>query len=242
MATLLEQVIDAYGGMELWRSVNSLAVRVSFGGLAFASRFKGARHDQRLEISTGEPQVVFEEYPRPDQRGIFTPDRVWIETGGEIIAERTSPRAAFRALRRQFWWDDLDLLYFAGYASWNYFNTPFLLAADGVETDELETWQEQGESWRRLAVYFPETIPTHSRWQTFYFDEHFHLRRFDYEPEVYASWARAAHYCFDQKEFSGLLVPTKRRVFPRTPSGRSLPRPTLVWIEVHDVILKKGSS
>jgi hypothetical protein len=237
---LLDQVIDAYGGMGLWRSIDTLTARLSFGGLAFASRFKRARFDQQLKISTREPRVVFEDYPQPNQRGIFTPDRVSIETGGKLIAQREQPRAAFRELRRQIWWDDLDLLYFAGYASWNYFSAPFLLAADGVTTDELEPWHEKGESWRRLAVHFPETVPTHSRWQTFYFDEHLRIRRFDYDPEVFASWAKAAHYCFDERDFSGLLVPTKRRVFPRTPNDRALPFLTLVWIEVHEVILSRN--
>jgi len=44
----------------------------------------------------------------------------------------------------------LQLAYFAGYAMWTYLNIPFLLAGPGVESEELETWQEAGETWRRL--------------------------------------------------------------------------------------------
>ena len=36
------------------------------------------------------------------------------------------PRAAFRSLRRQLYWDDLDFIYFGGYATWNCLLTPFL--------------------------------------------------------------------------------------------------------------------
>jgi len=66
-----------------------------------------------------------------------------------------------------------------------------------------------------------------------------HLRRFDYTPEVFGAWARAAHYCSHYANFSGLLAPTKRMVLPRTPGGRSRPWPVLVWIEVKEVMLEK---
>ncbi len=157
---------------------------------------------------------------------------------GEILDGRVAPRAAFQTFRHNLWWDWLDLLYFAGHASWNYFTTPFLLAMAGVETKEIEPWQENGETWQRLAVNFPETIPTHCREQVFYFDDRLRLRRFDYAPEVYASWAKAAHYCSEYENFSGLLIPTKRYVVPRAPNGRSRSKPTLVWIEIKEIRLE----
>ncbi len=240
MATLLEQAIDAHGGMKLWQACKLLTARLAFGGFAFASRFKFmGGEERRFEISTRLPRTVMHDYPRPHTRGIFMPDRVWIESdAGEIIDGRVSPRAAFRTFRHNLWWDWLDLLYFAGYASWNYFTTPFLLAMAGVETKEIEPWQENGETWQRLAVNFPETIPTHCREQVFYFDDRLHLRRFDYAPEVYASWAKAAHYCSEYENFSGLLIPTKRYVVPRAPDGRSRAKPTLVWIDVKEIRLE----
>jgi hypothetical protein len=48
-------------------------------------------------------------------------------------------------------WTDPQLAYFAGCAMWTYLNTPFLLAWPGVVCEELSPWQENGESWRRLA-------------------------------------------------------------------------------------------
>jgi len=190
---LLEQVIDSHGGMDRWRSFDTLHADLTFGGLAFTARFNWAGlRPRRVHISTHRPMAVFEDYPGPDRRGLFTPDHVWIETSdGELLVERTAPRSAFRSWRRSIWWDDLDLLYFAGYAVWNYLTTPFLLAFDGVATTEIAPWQENGEVWRRLIVHFPDTIPTHSSDQVFYFDDHFRLRRFDYNPTVFASWAKA---------------------------------------------------
>ena len=51
---------------------------------------------------------------------------------------------------------------------WTYLTTPFLFAMDGMATEELEPWRENGEMWRRLKVTFPQGIATHSTVQTFY--------------------------------------------------------------------------
>jgi hypothetical protein len=50
---------------------------------------------------------------------------------------------------------------------WTYLPTPFLFAMDGVATEELQPWRENGEMWRRLKVTFPHSIATHSTVQTF---------------------------------------------------------------------------
>ncbi len=52
---------------------------------------------------------------------------------------------------------------------WTYLNTPFLFALDGVKTEEIEPWRENGETWRRLKVTFPPNIASHSTVQTFFF-------------------------------------------------------------------------
>jgi hypothetical protein len=240
MAALLDLVIGRYGGMSLWRSCDQLTATISAGGPVFASRFSFVgRQRRRVIVSTKTPRTVFEDYPRPGRLGIFTPDRVWIESeSGEHIAEQQSPRAAFGSLRRHVWWDHLDFLYFAGYATWNYLTTPFLLARTGVHTFEIDPWMEHGESWRRLEVHFPEDIPTHSSSQVFYFDTDLRLRRCDYDPEVYASWARAAHYCSGYETFSGLLIPTRRKVLARRPDNTSLSWPALLRITIGDVSLR----
>jgi hypothetical protein len=128
--------------------------------------------------------------------------------------------------RRAIRWDDLDFLYFAGYASWNYLTTPFLLASPGVEVQERESG--------RLDVTFPPSIPTHSRRQSFWFDERGYLRRLDYTAEVFGWWARSVHTCSDHRVFDGIVMPRRRRVVPRLPGERPARGPTLIWIELLD--------
>jgi hypothetical protein len=145
---------------------------------------------------------------------VFEGDRVRIT--GQDPAEREDPRRHFPGGRRALWWDRLDALYFAGYALWNYFTTPYLLT-------RIET-REEG---RRLHAVFPPDVPTHSREQTFHFDERGLLERLDYTAEVFGGWAKAQHVCREHRTFDGLILPTWRRV---TPVGRS--QPTIVRIEV----------
>ncbi len=57
--------------------------------------------------------------------------------------------------------------------------SPFILAQPGVMAEEIAPWSEQGETWRRLRVTFPETIATHSREQIFYIDTDGLIRRHD---------------------------------------------------------------
>jgi hypothetical protein len=73
--------------------------------------------------------------------------------------------------------------------------------------------------------------------QTFYFDENRHLRRLDYTAEVVGRWAHAAHFCEDYRDFNGFKAPTRRTVRPLVWGGMTLPGPTLVAIEIHDIRL-----
>jgi hypothetical protein len=239
---LLDQAIAAHGGRDLWASANEVAVRISSGGLAFATKLQGsAVRDVEARVSTRDQHVVFSPYPRPGERGVLTPDgSVRIETdAGGLVEERVGARAAFGDLRHKLRWDKLDILYFGAYAIWTYISAPFVFAQDGYEVREIEPWEENNERWRRLAVRFPEGVQTHSRDQVFYFDGDGLIRRHDYTAEPLGSWANAAHYCFEHRVFDDLIVPTRRRVFPRLSNNRRLSRPLLVWIEVKHAALRR---
>ena len=234
---LLTAALEAHGGLARWRSAREIRARLRSGGVALASKWKPrAFRAYEATIRTAEPRVVIAPYPGPGRRGVFEAAAVSIESdAGAVLARRENPRAAFRGLRRALWWDHLDALHFAGYALWNYFTAPFLFLSPGIAAREIEPWEEGGERWRRLHVTFPPGLPTHSREQVFYFDAAGLLRRHDYTAEVFGGWARAAHYSAEQRTFSGLVFPTRRRVYPRRADGRPRAVPTLVWIDVDDM-------
>src|SRR3546814_6143680 len=72
-----------------------------------------------------------------------------------------------------------------------------------------------------------DLIPTHCPEQIFHFDAKGLLRRLDYHSEVVNS-VPTAHYLYDHANFSGLVMPTRRKALPRLPDGRSAPGPVFV--------------
>jgi hypothetical protein len=244
MPSLLEEVLDACGGLAAWRSARRISARARTGGLLPRTRFPGSGlADYRISVEVGEPYAVASPFPRSGLRGVFDHGEVRIEgEDGRIAESRTDPRPAFAGwsgLRRNLRWDALDATYFAGYAMWNYLTTPFLLTADGVEAVEGEPFEDGGETWRRLEVRFPPGLDTHSPEQTFYFDDRGLLRRLDYVAEVVGRWAHAAHMCADHVEAGGLVFPTRRWVRPLGPGRRPLPMPTLVSIALSDLEVER---
>jgi len=223
--TLLDEVIAAHGGREAWESATEVTARIRSGGFALATKGAGKPfRSYEATISMREPRTVITPYP--GGRGVFEGDSVRLETiEGELVERRDAMRARFPGGRRRLRWDALEALYFAGYALWNYFTTPLFL-----------TRAELAEDGRRLHATFPDDVPTHSRRQTFHFDDDGLLTRIDYTAEVFGKWARAKHVCTGHREFDGLVFPTHRKVTPR-----GAPAPTLVWIETDEVsVLRHG--
>ena len=92
-------------------------------------------------------------YGAPDQRTVFTPDRIAIEKlDGTPVAERADPRASFAGHDLVTPWDALHRAYFNGYALWTYLTTPFCLAMPGFSVMEIDPVAEHGESWRGLRA------------------------------------------------------------------------------------------
>jgi len=154
------------------------------------------------------------------------------DSSGAVLQTRANPRAAFSHRRRLLYWDALDFAYFSGYAMWNYTILPFLLIEPGFILEPLAA----PAGMTRLKVTFPPDLPTHSPTQELLFDRSGRLTRHDYTAEVVGSWAKAAHLCRDYRQFGGLWLPTRRRVYPAGPFTRPMPAPTLVAIDIHDAL------
>lgn len=235
--------MDAYGGVDRWQRASSIRARVRTGGLLVRTRVPGNKFaDYRITVDVKQPMTIIDPFPREGLRGVFDNGAVRIEDQqGNMVGLRTHPRPLFfglSGLRRNIWWDAMDSVYFAGYAMWCYLTTPYLLTRSGVHIEDGERWRENGEMWRCLHVAFPPDIDTHSPRQTYYFDANGHLRRHDYIAQVVGSWANAAHYCADPVTAGGLVFDTRRWVRPIGPGNRSLPLPTLVSIQLSDLVVE----
>jgi hypothetical protein len=211
-------------------SGDQVSLTLTAGGLAFASKGK-ARSLRNLpaRVSLERQFVTFDSFPRPGCRGVFEDGDVRIEGQGALSRGRSSARPNSRKL----WWDHLDLLYFTGYALWNYIAVPHHLG--DLPHHELPPWREKDHEWRRIEVHFPPEIHTHSRVQTFYLDDAGRICRHDYVAEVFGRWARAAHFGSHHLRLGDAWLATQRTVVPRLPSGTPLRHPVLVWISLEDV-------
>jgi hypothetical protein len=234
---VLHEAIEAHGGMEYWNSLGALEADISARGFLFTAKRRPVLERVRMRASTTEPRFAFLDFPKPGHTSeLIGNDEVRIlDSEGRIVARRENPRQAFRGIRRLFKWDELDFIYFGGYATWNYLTAPFLLARRGFIIEALEPLEKTAGQWTRLLVTFPDDVPTHSRKQIFYFDEERSLRRLDYTAEVVGGWAHAAHLCEEYRSFGRLRAPTRRRALPLPFGHRPMPGPTLVALEVHDI-------
>jgi hypothetical protein len=238
---LRELALEAAGGRDLFREAREISVSLHGAGSAIRSkRFGWVPGEIEVTCSVQEQRTVISPFPKEGRRGVFTGSEVRIESveDGSVLKARRQPREKFPGGRRLLWWDELDFLYFSGYAMWGYLLAPHSFLGKGVETREIEPWQDGDETWRRLAVTYPAGTHVHCREQVYYFDSSGRLRRNDYTAEVFGSFAKSAHMCDGHRTFDGLTLPTKRRVYGRRRNNKPRPRPTLVSMDIHSASVR----
>ncbi|SFU26591.1 hypothetical protein [Paraburkholderia aspalathi] len=233
MSDLLDLAVKAHGGLERWNAFQGVAVDVSVGGALWAFKGQpGLFKDSRYEAQTRVQQATIHRVGSPDRLVRFTPQRLSLESeSGEVIESRNDPRAAFQGHQNETPWDLLHAVYFNSYALWTYLNQPFLYTWPGFVTEELEPWNENGETWRRLKVTFPDSVASHTREQVTYFDADGLMRRHDYAVDVLGGTV-GAQYIHDYTEANGLMVPARRHIFPLGAGNRPVPEPLLVSIDI----------
>ena len=233
---LLTAVIDAHGGMARWREREKIEATIVSGGGFFP--LKGVIQDsepRRMAVWLHEERSSVLPYGAPDQRTMFTPDRIAIEKlDGTLVAERRDPKDSFAGHQMSTPWDELHRAYFNGEALWTYLTTPFLLAMDGVRVEETDPWQEGSELWRVMRAYFPGSIETHSLVQDFFFADDLTLRRHDYSVNIAGGFA-AAQLTSDCITAGGIRLPTRRRAYTRGSDRRPILEMLMVSIDISDV-------
>jgi hypothetical protein len=248
--SLVNSIIEAHGGLERYNKLDTITFKMDFTGATLGMK----QRPQHL-IPTGttyvkEQKTVYRGLGgSTDEEWVFTPTKVWKQriSDGGIIDSRENPRASFEGHTLETPWDDLQFLYFCGYAMYQYFHWPYLLARDDVQTKELAPYHESNQTWRVLEVIYPDhdVLATHVRTQKYYVDETFILRRHDYAPDVLAG-AQAAHYVFDPITVGGLTFASLRHIVAIGPVGENGspapmwhgPIPTLIHLVILKIALK----
>ncbi|HNB98771.1 MAG TPA: hypothetical protein PLS71_11055 [Leptospiraceae bacterium] len=228
----MEQVLSFYGGESLWQKSSKVEANVNVKGLAFTLKGRPFFQNAKIEMEINSPVSKITPIGKEESiSGILEGDWVYLQNAsGKKIAERKNPRSFFPFGRRLFYWDDLDMTYFANYAFWNYFTFPKLLLNSKIE------WREKKES--VLEGIFPADIPTHSKIQEFRFDNTGKLLQHNYTAEVISSLAKAANVIHEHGIKNGFPVPSKRIVSPQSLSGNAIGFPVLIDISVLEFNLK----
>ena len=241
MKDLFTRALDAHGGLSRWREIEAFQVKVSIGGgLWRLTGLPDGLRDVTLRVQAHRPRVTITPFGGEARTGHCTPDRVGIEEAkGGVVEERAAPRASFAGHVLTTPWDKLQELSFVSYALWNYLATPFVCTEPGFETRESGPHEENGETWHRLLVKYPPSIPTHCAEQVLYFNAQGLLQRLDSSVDVVGDMVAgaASHDCFDHTPFGGLVIPTLRRAVSRTPKGAVLSGPTGVLLQMSDITL-----
>jgi hypothetical protein len=236
---LRDLTVAAHGGLDRWTGYTSVTAHLRNGGGLWGLKGQdGVLADVHVRVELHHQFASHFPFKEEGRRTALTPKRVAIETdSGEVLAERDNPRDSFAGHVLETPWDELQLAYFAGYAMWTYLTEPFSFTMPGFETEEVTPWEEDGQTWRRLKVTFPDDIATHSKERTFSFGSDGLIRRHDYNAEV-AAGGPAAHYPSEYREFDGIMIPTKRRVYPLAEDGTANRDLLLVSIDLDGITLE----
>lgn len=236
---IVQAIYATHGGLDRWQRVDTIRCALSSSGFAFSSKGqRSALIGIQVEASPKGRWVEFRDFGELGGLARWRPDHLELYNArGELIAQRHQPRDAFKKFSKNLLWDKLDILYFGGYAMWNYLTFPFMLAEPGVTISLASACGEGGGP--SLLVDFPAGFPTHSPQQVFHFDQHHRLVRHDYVAEVLSRFATAANCILESQTHDGFRFYTRRRVYPRLgPKKTVVPFPVLVWLNITQLAIQ----
>lgn len=236
MSDLIDLVTTTYGGRNRWAQLRSISAHHRFGGGLWALKgVAGVVEEGQLTVDVQREFASLRPFTAAGRRSSFTPDRVAIETAdGAVVESLDDPRASFAGHTLTTPWSHLQLAYFTGHAMWTYLVDPYLLTWPGVQTRELDPWDDEGGTWRRLQVTYPDDVATMSTEQVLYVDDTGLIRRRDYQVDV-AGGSPAAHYVTGHRRVGGVVVPTSRRIYVRGEDGRPVRDQLVVSIELAEI-------
>jgi len=229
---LLAFALEAHGGLERWNEFSTLKVELSVDGAIWhAKQQPGLLVDKIFEIDTHTERLTITPFTTPDRRSVFVPNRLVLETlDGTVVESRDDPKAGYKGQTVETPWDKFHVAYFASEALWTYLTSPFLYTYPGFESEEVEPWHENGEEWRSLKVTFPDNIASHSKTQITHFGPDGLMRRHDYTVDILGG-ASGANYVSDYREFQGIQMPIRRRIYAYDQNKQKIPEPLLVSLD-----------
>ena len=234
--TLIDDIVDAYGGAQRWADVTAICACKHFGGAIWGLKHvAGIVDDGEVTVWVQRQHTSLRPFTGDDLRSDYTPDRVAIERiDGPTLESLDGPRSSFDGHTLETPWSALQLAYFTGYAMWTYLAEPINLTVPGVVIEQGTDWVEGDQVWRRLHVTYPDSFATHSPHQVLYVDDEGLIRRRDYQVDI-AGGSPAAHYVSDFERVDGIVIPARRMIYVRDEHNNPIPDQLVVSIELTDI-------
>jgi hypothetical protein len=117
MSDLVDNAIEAAGGMRRWREIETIDARLSLTGGLFNIKGLGGIENILMHVDTRRPAVDTSPYGGVGHVGHYTEEKTWITDGaGEVVEERVDPRARMLGAKMTDPWDRIGRLYFSSYA------------------------------------------------------------------------------------------------------------------------------
>jgi hypothetical protein len=222
------RALKAYGGEEVWKNASAVESIDTVGGALFQAKGTNIPPHATFVNDVRNPHTTITPVDANGNVGVLDGFSVSIQSpGGAIIEQRSDARNNLQNGNLTARWDQLNLVYFLGYAFWTYNTLPYQLTRTDIQWTEIQDGVLQAD--------FGPNLPVHSRIQRFWFDKQTGLlKRNDYTPVAAASDANASNIVFDYGIFNGIPYPSKRRVkmTPLQQYGWVLPFPDMVTIDV----------
>jgi hypothetical protein len=226
ISSLLKKSVDIYGGEELWKKSTTVEAIVNVSGLLFKLKRRPLFRQTKVKVDIHRLYSIITPIGNDATiSGVLDGDNVYLQNDeGKIVAERKNPRKYFPYGRRLFYWDDLDMAYFANYAFWNYLTLPNILMNKDIKWVEKE---------KGIEADFPDYFHTHSKKQLFIFDQDTgKLIQHNYTAVVVSGLATAANVVKEHKTENGILYPSHRVITPQSKKKGYLNKPVIVNDEV----------
>jgi hypothetical protein len=233
--TLLDDVLEAHGGLARWQQTRWAQGALESDGLLFELK-NGSSSSPPLKFAVATHEMwssLLPSGPRP--RLDLVADRIaLVADDGTVLTEHQGLREAFAGHTMTTPWNALQRGYFSAYALWNYLNLPFLLSWPEVTLRDVEPIDVDGRLLAGIGATFPDAMPTHSREQRFFFDADRLLRRHDYHLDIAGGFA-VNHYVSDYLDADGINVPTTRRAYLSDDHGQTRWDQLLVHLRFSDI-------
>jgi hypothetical protein len=221
------RALTAYGGETVWQHATSIDSTVTLGGLLFSIKGRNIPPHATIRTDIQRPHVEINPIDTDGDVGIVDGFTVTIRsTGGQIVDQVADARDHLQNQQLGTRWDQLNLVYFLGYAFWGYYSLPYQLTRPDIKWTELTDGVLQ-------ADYGPD-LPVHSPNQRFYFDRQTGLlKRNDYIAIAAAPDAKVANVVLAYANAGPIPYPVER-VVKLTPEryGACLPVPDVITIDV----------